>query len=514
MDSPPTPLDRARVGLVILAAGFAVASCTVTNREGHALQQMKFDGSVKDWPAQASIAMDEHFAYFRVSVENEQFALQAAPETVAVALDIDGDSSTGRYTYLGKDSKGREQKLGIDFEIQLSPLDDAGGVAKKGVAFYSMDTLGKRTLLAREPRDVMFTPTYAAPWYEFRLSRHIVSAAHLPQKGLFSTGLVKGTFCLLDRQGSIVGYADPFGISSPPAPAASDRPFVVTEEVPRQGPDELRIMSYNVYKSRPLTRPETFKRIFESVNPDIVLVQEWDGDVAVLKSWFTALVPSPTAWSVVASPQGDVAIISRHGTFRFGSESAPAVEGMPRSDKPWSPRWVGATVETPLGKIAVGSVHMKCCGSSTGPEDELRRREAQSINEAMAAGLTQSPANMIILGGDLNLVGSRPPLDMLRAQLDHGDDLLVVDPTVLGDTAKYTWVDGQSEFSAGRLDYLTYSASTMELTRAFVLDTQIMSDEALFRSGLAREDTLGSDHLPVIIDVKPLPSAMMQPAKR
>jgi endonuclease/exonuclease/phosphatase family metal-dependent hydrolase len=284
--------------------------------------------------------------------------------------------------------------------------------------------------------------------------------------------------------------------------------------VPRSGPDDVRIMSYNVLKSKPLSKPDTFKRIFEAVNPDIVLVQEWDGDAAVLRSWFNSLIPSATSWSVVASPGGDVAIISKHGTFQFGSEAANAVEPMPGKKQPWKPRWVGAIVDTPVGKFAIGTVHLKCCGAAGSPEDELRKREAESINEAMAAGLTQTPTNMVILGGDMNLVGSRPPLDILRAQLDHGNDLLVIDPSVLGDTVKYTWVDSQSEFSAGRLDYLTYSSSTMELSRAFVLDTEIMTDEALFRSGLSREDTLGSDHLPVVIDVRPLPAGMMDAGKK
>ena len=511
MEDPPTPLDRARVGLVLLAAGFAVASCAVQGgREDHALTKMKLDGLINDWPAESSIAMDENFAYFRVSVQNEEFTLQSAKETMAVALDIDGDPRTGKYVYLGKDSKGREQRLGVDLEIQLSPLDDAGGVAKKGVAFFAVDAAGKRTPLDRDPRDLIFAPTYAAKWYEFRVSRHMKSRPGLPLKGLFSSGRVTGSFVLLDRKGNITGYSDAFGIAN--APPVADRTFAVGGEIPRRGPAEIRILSYNVLKASPVTNPDSFRRIIEAVNPDVLMLQEWGGEPEVIKSWFTAFIASPTSWSVVTPPGGDVAIVSRHGTFKFGPETAESVEGMPAAaGKPWSPRWTGAIIDTPFGKMAVGSAHLKCCGSSGSPEDLVRQREAQSINEAMFAGLAKEAAPMVVLGGDLNLVGSREPLDILRRGLDGGQDLLIIDPTVMGDGAKYTWVDEKSEFSAGRLDYLTFSASTLDVTRAFVLDTQILSDEALFRMGLARDDSAGSDHLPVVIDVKPLPAAMAEP---
>jgi endonuclease/exonuclease/phosphatase family metal-dependent hydrolase len=117
-------------------------------------------------------------------------------------------------------------------------------------------------------------------------------------------------------------------------------------------------------------------------------------------------------------------------------------------------------------------------------------------------GVVASPAKMRIIGGDLNLVGSRTPLDVLVRQLDGGQDLAVAEPVVLGTPIKYTWYDNATDFTPGRLDYITYSTSSLEVSRAFVLDTTILAEESLYRIGLSPNDTLGSDHLPVVVDFR------------
>ena len=66
-----------------------------------------------------------------------------------------------------------------------------------------------------------------------------------------------------------------------------------------------------------------------------------------------------------------------------------------------------------------------------------------------------------------------------------------------------TWLDDPSGFPPGRLDYVTYSDSSAEVVNAFVLDTRLLSIQSLARVGLDSADSAGSDHLPVVVDIRP-----------
>src|SRR5205814_4949203 len=146
----------------------------------------------------------------------------------------------------------------------------------------------------------------------------------------------------------------------------------------------------------------------------------------------------------------------------------------------------------------------KCCGTAGGPEDQRRLAEAQAINAAMKTAMPQVNTPMRVLGGDLNLVGAAGPLGALAAGLDtDGSDMAVVQPMVLGDPSLITWVDPKSEFPPGRLDYLLVSDASAQVVNAFVLDTSKLSAKSLARVGMDRGDTAASDHLPVVVDIKP-----------
>jgi endonuclease/exonuclease/phosphatase family metal-dependent hydrolase len=198
---------------------------------------------------------------------------------------------------------------------------------------------------------------------------------------------------------------------------------------------------------------------------------------------------------------GGVAIVSRYPMAVLGPENLqlPASGG-----EPHPVRFVGATVTTPTGEIAVGSVHLKCCGGMGGPEDATRMAEAQAINAAIKQALAAKPIARLI-AGDMNLVATRAPLEALVAGLDVGGANLSVLPTpVLGDSGVFvTWADPNTEFAPGRLDYVLVSPSAAQGGQAFVLDTARLSEAALTRHGLRRDDTRQSDHFPLIADIIP-----------
>jgi len=177
--------------------------------------------------------------------------------------------------------------------------------------------------------------------------------------------------------------------------------------------------------------------------------------------------------------------------------------GSPGSEEP-DVRFVGAIITTPAGDIAAGSMHLKCCGTAGSSEDIKRISQAGTINSAMQTALGGGTPKVRVFGGDLNLVGSRTPLETLCSGLDADSSALVpAMPIVLGDTSTMTWLDDPSGFPPGRLDYVTYSDSSAEVVNAFVLDTRLLSIQSLARVGLDSADSAGSDHLPVVVDIRP-----------
>jgi len=66
----------------------------------------------------------------------------------------------------------------------------------------------------------------------------------------------------------------------------------------------------------------------------------------------------------------------------------------------------------------------------------------------------------------------------------------------------YTWRNDNESFSPGKLDYILFTDSVIELGNHFVLNTLAMSNSELDLYGLLSDDTnIASDHLPRIMDI-------------
>jgi endonuclease/exonuclease/phosphatase family metal-dependent hydrolase len=486
------PPPRAEVATAELSGGAApAASATIT-----------LDGDTADWPENEVITADEHYIYIRFSVEDAQYSLQAAPITTAIMLDVDGDVGTGRTSDLQP-----LNTLGVDMEIDFSPRNH--GAAGHGVVVYSVDRAGHRTPMSTGDVDFSCAPSYAATWYECRLSRTPDNAGALPRAGMLSSGTVRGLVATLDKDGKVDGYADPFQVSV--GPAAGGKALAMVD-MPAKPEGAVRVMEYNVEKSSPTSKPELFRRVFQACKPDVILLEEWEtGDAAALQAWFTAMVSSEVAWNVRKaegnnSNGGGVAIVTSYPLVAMTGDTITLPAGAVGKNAPeHKVRFVGAKVATPVAEMLVGATHLKCCGSKDSPEDQTRMAEARAINAAfMSAAGAMDKGAIRVLAGDLNLVGTRPPLDILRAGLDvDGSELGIAPAMVLGDKTLNTWRDPPTGYAASRLDFVLYSDANAQVVNAFVLDTSRLSDESLARMGLDRGDCNGSDHLPLIVDLKP-----------
>lgn len=487
---------------LLLASGLAGCRTSATAPSGipgepiaptsGAAVPIMIDGDIAEWPSEAAAMADANYLYLRFTVEDEMFALQAAPRTVSIMLDVDGSTGTGDVA-----NDVPLNSLGVDLEVQFSPRGVRGGGAGTGCAVIVRGTGNAR--MKADALDVVSSPTYAAQWYEVRLSRAAGASMGLPQGGFTGTGTVSGVVVVLGDGGAVEGYADPFSITVD-TPAAA-RPGA-DQPLPSKPEGAIRVMTYNVEKSAPMGQPDAFRRVFEAMQPDVILLQEWEtGDGQALATWFQGV--GDAEWHVLKAAGnnangGGVAIVSRYplaampgGLMTGGPESRPV-------------RFIGAVVKAADRTLVVGSAHLKCCGSAGSPEDVRRMAEARAIAAMMGTSASAYPGAIRVIAGDFNLVGTRPPLDLIRAGIDaDGTDLSVVNAPRWGDNAIVTWRDAGSQFPPGRLDYVVWSDANADAANAFVLDTGLLSESALASLGLMPGDTGLSDHLPTVVDVMP-----------
>jgi hypothetical protein len=138
------------------------------------------------------------------------------------------------------------------------------------------------------------------------------------------------------------------------------------------------------------------------------------------------------------------------------------------------------------------------------------------LHDARTPGgrLELPPGTSFIILGDLNLVGDRQQLKTLlegdiqnKSTFGEGG-MPDWDDTPLADLvsyhtdapAAYTWRNPNETFLPGRLDFMIYTGSAMEVRKSFVLNTESMSPARLARYTLDKTDTELSDHLPKVAD--------------
>lgn len=451
------------------------------------------DGDTRDWPTTTVAMSDAQHAYFRFMVADQRYTLQSADHTTTILLDTDNNTATGKKVSLGSDT------LGVDLEVQFSPQGDNGKL-QRGTSIFTHN--GSAARASAYDWDFACTPTFASDWYEARISRTPRGDVQCPSQGLLSSGTTRGAVATLDASGTPDAWSPVFSFDNTPAQDET----AATVAIPGKPSGGVRVVSYNVLKSSPNAKPQVFQRILGALQPDIVLVQEWESrSESEIADWFNSMIPSDTGpWHVVAIADtvqngGGVAVVSRF-PLRAALDARPTVPaGSTNAGKPI--RAAVAIADAPTGPIILSSAHLKSGGSAGSTEDVRRVEEARALNAIVTA---KSPKGAWrIIAGDMNLVGSREPLDTLVSQLDNDRSDLAPAPTrTLGDATYLTWSEAGNAFTPGRLDWLLYSDSNARAANAFVLDTSRLSDVTLSRAGLTATDTAdATDHLPVVVDL-------------
>ncbi len=294
--------------------------------------------------------------------------------------------------------------------------------------------------------------------------------------------------------------------------------------VDRQLAGDLRMLTYNPYFDNifpdvSTTNAAKFDRMVTAVRPDIINLQEINRSASDVANLLNNIAPLPDGGHWNAFQGRDNVIATPYPLFETRSNPFPAGE---RS-------LAMARVDLPDNAYArdfyIMNNHYACCDGN----DPSRQQQSDSLVNWMRDARTVGefidlPGHtpMAVLG-DLNIVGGPQPLQTVITgdiinQGTYGPDsppdwdgspLFDARPlhNVLG-PADYTWRDDSSVFDPGRLDYVLFTDSVLDLPHSYVLNTRDMTTSELAATGLQADDVLLNpainrfDHLPLVTDFR------------
>lgn len=269
----------------------------------------------------------------------------------------------------------------------------------------------------------------------------------------------------------------------------------------------VRILSYNSERDN-LFDPslkDSYSRILKAINPTIIGFQEiYNHTAEQTAELIEEFLPSSESEQWYSAKQGtDIVLVSR-----YPIEESFYVEGN------------GAfliNVQDNYGKdLLLVNAHTPCCDNN-----DSRQREIDAfmsfIRDAKVEGgmLTLEDQTPIVIVGDMNLVGYKQQQttlitgDIVNTNI-YGERFMPDwDNTYLMDAkaptthspSTITWYNTGSSFAPGRLDYIVFSNSVLELKNSYILFTNELPQDSLNKYNLLYDDvTHASDHLPSVAD--------------
>ena len=290
----------------------------------------------------------------------------------------------------------------------------------------------------------------------------------------------------------------------------------------RAAATSLRVAVWNVSGLQAAVR-DWSAALIQAIDADVVMLDETTPlmTAAELEQWLPAGQGRRQPWRALVGLSGERSVVAVRGGVAqaFGKVPYPP-EGLAAWFMMGSP--VDVTEHVDMAEAGVGvtgavamlngrrvltvPVDLASGGSPESPPEALRSMEAQAIRTAVRKAVSTSRPHGIVVGGDLNLVGTRDPLDIMLRGLDlDGSPLAIVNALQLDGLSASTWQgrDAGGRFPPGRLDWLIDSDSTLELLNAFVLDSTDLSPYWLAHHGLRVTDSsTTSVHQPIVADFR------------
>ncbi|HST59508.1 MAG TPA: endonuclease/exonuclease/phosphatase family protein [Longimicrobium sp.] len=452
---------------------------------------------------------DAEGTYLALEFERE-VTLQGLPGTLALLLT---------WTPGGWDAHGVE---GVSAAVEFSPAWEPGA-APAGIGVRMMDSAGGPPLLTTANHaGIVVAPTHAARRFELRIPR----GGLLPVDGPMTARIVA-----LDADGRVVDEAGAFVLDpgrrdhprpTPPGHGAAD-------PLARAPGTDFRVVSWNVGREDLFREPDAFGALLRPLAPDLLMLDEVEGghSAAEVEALLDRILPGDRPWRAVygvsGGPQRGV-IATRGSAPRI---VAPFTDVLPYPDsarvvipanaaedaRAWLQSRMeshvpatGAIAEVAGRRILAVAVDLESGGTAGSAKDRLRDTEADAIRDATEAALManvrEEQLNGLLIAGDLNLVGSVAPLEVLLRPVTDGPPLAVALPLRLDGASAATWENPEEPFTPGRLDYVLYHPAFMAVTGGFVFRVADLSPAWLARHGLDADASRVTDHLPVVTDLR------------
>jgi endonuclease/exonuclease/phosphatase family metal-dependent hydrolase len=435
------------------------------------------------------VAHDERFIHLLIDF-GRVVNVQRLEGTASLLLDADGDKRTGQSV---------SGMPGVDAVVEMTPADPGSrGRQGRGAGLRLTGAAGLRS-----PYEIGLAtgPTYSSRWFELRLQRRV----ELPGTAPFLAGdRFAGRLEFTDLDGRVRDTTDIFLHElSPVDPAPGGQP---TDPLESPSPADLRVVTWNVDFGSLLRDQRRFGRVLQAIDPDIILLQELTEQTTPrqLVEFLERRLPAEDRgpWrALVGAGGGDLRTAV---AARLPLEPVPTLHIVPYPDEPDRTVRLSAAAVGNGRRLLVVSVHLRCCGYAGSFEDRTRHMEAGATRRAVRRALDAGEFDGVIVAGDLNLVGSRWPLDLVAEGLGGGGSALALaEARRIDGLSNATWSDPDQPFVPGRLDYLLYGDTALESINDFAMDTRDLLPRWLDAHGLQPDDTVSaSDHLPIVADLR------------
>lgn len=415
-------------------------------------------------------AHDNDFIYFYIEIG--RILNLDAGNNITLYIDIDNNSTTGFL------------RNGIGAELRYNFGSRSGN-------FY----LPTRTFnLNHSDLGLFFSPTTNAERFEMVLKRKFnLSGVPISIDGdiqIVWEDIIPGGDALPDHQGGLL-YS-----------LYSKQPFVEKSfDIKKMNQEYIRVLSYNVERDA-IFKPNNqahFRRIIQALDPDIIGFQEiYDNNTASTRALIESFLPNSKWYAVGVFP--DIKLISKYPIQRSSSLDGNGV----------------FLLDLGAFKALVIVAHLPCCENDSGRQKEIDR--IMGFVRDSKNGLTDykiTYRDAIIIMGDMNFVGDRQQVKtLISGEIVNtnlygasftpdwdGSDLEDTKAPTTGLPIVFTWYSQYSNFSPGRLDYIVYTGSNLQLENAFGFFTSTLSNQLLETHGLLSQDVLSaSDHIPVVAD--------------
>ncbi len=437
------------------------------------------DGSGADF-ADIKITYDNEFLFIYFNMHDGEYLLQDLNE-FHLFIDADNDSTTGHPVN------------GIGAELEWIFGNRSG-------FYYIMDGIIE---IYQNDITLRMAPTITDSEFEICISRN---SSSLTLDGTHV--LVQGKVLLSDTGQNADQIPDEYGGISFSIGEDYIQPVTPITFTKRINSD-IRLVTHNVWDSSIMNSyyQEHFRRIYQALNPDIVVLQEMYEYTNQLHGLFNSWFPDEQWY--VSSQFRDNIIISKYPVLEqdfFTSSERTMVALLNTEDE--------------LGKnLMIFNSHLSCCGNN-----ESRQYDADEFvsnwrdwRENDNGPFTLADSTPFIHVGDFNLVGNRQQLTTLtEGDIDDentfGNDYAIDwDGTAITDLFSrhshkrmgYTWRWDNSSFSPGKLDYILYTDSIIDTSKHFVFQSMTMDSVSLANYGLDEMDSYNSsDHSPRVLDIK------------